>query len=326
MEYSEQLTREKKITEDLLFCKNDFFCMKKSVEDLHEIFSAITLINAYQLNDDAIVLPGGKAISPASAAHCLLEFKRTAVFLRGIFKAISDLIEKEKNVIQVLYAGCGPYSTLLLPLFPFFNSSKLKVTLVDINKISLNSSKKLIASLGLEDFIEDYFLDDLTTFKVDKPYSLVVSETMQSCLENEPQIHIMRNIIPQLKKDTIFIPQEIRVDFYASNFDLFFQKSIYENRDKNIQDKIYLNNFFTINKDNVLDCSLSGVVNNPAGNDIYMDLGLFTFIKVYNDEELRERECSLNIPKRFTFSKDSGSKLKFWLDITGMPKVNCITI
>jgi len=61
------------------------------------------------LNQDKdIMLPSGKAISAAAAAHCLLEMKRTAVFLRGIHKAIlHKLKEKKGSQLRILYAGTG---------------------------------------------------------------------------------------------------------------------------------------------------------------------------------------------------------------------------
>ncbi len=315
----------KKHAETLLFCGEDYLEMKNAVEDLHQIFAFITSIDAYKLDDAHIELKTGKAISPTSAAHCLLEFKRTSVFLRGIYQAINDLKVREKGKIRILYAGCGPYSTLLVPLLSFFSSEEIGITLVDINEVSLNSSRLLIQTLGQDYFIEDYFLADLTAFKLDKAYDLVISETMQSCLENEPQIHIMRNLIPQMQEGAIFIPEEIRVDFYLSDNNKFMEKILYENRDRNIIDKKFLSRFICVNKENACSNSLSATVNIPNDYGTYKNLELFTFITVYGDEVLKERECSLNNPKKFyeLNKKVDAKRISFWLTTEGKPFINC---
>lgn len=91
--------------------------MKQSVDVLYQVFSSITGVTINQLNRDKdIILPSGKAISTAAAAHCLLEMKRTAVFLRGIDKAISlKLSGATTKPVSILYAGTGPYGTLFIP-------------------------------------------------------------------------------------------------------------------------------------------------------------------------------------------------------------------
>ena len=316
----DSISEIKKHAKTLLFCGEDYLDMKNAVEGLHQIFSSITSISAYKLDDDHIELVTGKAISPSSAAHCLLELKRTAVFLRGIYKAITDLKKRTGQRIQVLYAGCGPYSTLIVPLLPILNSEEVGVTLVDINDVSLNSSRLLIQDLRQDDFIEDYFLADLTAFKFDKAYDLVISETMQSCLENEPQIHIMRNLIPQMQKGAVFIPEEIQVDFYLSDNNKFMQKILYENKNKDIVDKKFIGNFICLNKENANSNSFSAIVEIPEDFGSYKDLNLFTFITVYGDELLKERECSLNNPKKFyDLSGTSVPSIKFWLNTDGKP-------
>lgn len=312
----------KELGENLLYCQDNFLIMKQSVEKLHEIFYSITNISAFNFQEPDIELPSGKAISPASAAHCLIEMKRTAVFLRGIYKAIQNKFDKKPGHIRFLYAGCGPYATLILPLLPLLSPENIRFTLVDINKKSLDSAKKLIQELKLNDFVDNYYLEDLTNFKLDKPYDIVLSETMQSCLENEPQVHIMRNIVPQMQEDAIFLPEEINLRFYLNNHSLFMEKILYENRHKNIVDKIFVDDFISVNKQTILNHSFEKIVQVPEDFGNYKDLMIFTFITVYKDEILKERESSLNNPKfYFDLSKDYSPFIKFQLDINGKPKI-----
>jgi hypothetical protein len=104
--------------QNILCCADDYAIMKRAVDELYRVFSTITGVTIDHLNSDKdIVLPSGKAISTAAAAHCLLEMKRTAAFLRGIHKAISlKILESTGGPIRILYPGSGPFGTLVVPL------------------------------------------------------------------------------------------------------------------------------------------------------------------------------------------------------------------
>jgi len=201
-------------TETLISCGNDFQKMKQSVDSLYELFKSITGIDFTKWSDADIHLPSGKAISAEGAAHCLLEFKRTAIFLRGIKQAIDSKVDSNKRQVKILYAGCGPYATLITPLLPYYSADRINVTLLDVNSVSLNSAEKLINEFGLGDYIDQFVLDDAATYKVDRLYDIVISETMQAGLKNEPQVAITQNLIPQCNADAIFIPEQITIDAY----------------------------------------------------------------------------------------------------------------
>ena len=217
MNYTNYFNVIKEASQTLINCKNDFFLMKQSVDSLYEIFKTISGIDCNNLNEGDIILPSGKAISPSAAAHCLLELKRTAIFLRGIKKAIDKKVTSKNGVINILYAGCGPYATLISPLLALYKTDTIKVTLLDINQTSLKAVGNLINELGFENFIDAYILADASDYKINKDYDIVISETMQACLQNEPQLAIMQNLIPQMNENAIFIPQEITIDAYLKN-------------------------------------------------------------------------------------------------------------
>jgi hypothetical protein len=107
-------TTIRKITETLLLNPFDNGAVYNAVYELHGLFSTIAGVTAGDINDEDIYLSSGKAVSPTKAAHCLLEYRRTAVFLRGVYKAILQLKRDFPHErLHILYAGCGPYATLL---------------------------------------------------------------------------------------------------------------------------------------------------------------------------------------------------------------------
>ena len=315
----------KALTKNLLESGDDFLLLKESADSLYRIFSSITGIEVNSLKNDEIILPSGKAISSASAAHCLIEFKRTAVFLRGIYKAIQQKKKGEKQPVQILYAGCGPYATLITPLLSLFQQGDVNVTLIDVNDKSLNSAKTLIEYLGFGAFINDFLLTDAVTFNLDKEYDVIISETMRSCLEGEPLPHILHNLAPQMPGEAIFIPERVTIDAYLTDPDLELARMRWENRDKGIIDKIFIGKIFDLDLQNYDEEKLKGEVVIPEDIGSYFELNLFTTVQVFGDDILKERDCSLTLPKKFyDFQKSKYvEKTSFWLDMTGHPKIDC---
>ena len=81
--------------------------------------------------DDSL-LKDGVAISPEAAAHCVSDTQRTVVFIRAAYAAITAAKQRfTAGPIEILYAGCGPFATLLLPLLTKLNPGELVVHLLD---------------------------------------------------------------------------------------------------------------------------------------------------------------------------------------------------
>ena len=62
----------------------------------------------------------GKGLSPECAGGCILDSVRTARYLQAGKAAIDAALEKFDAPVQVLYAGCGPFAPLMLPLLPLY--------------------------------------------------------------------------------------------------------------------------------------------------------------------------------------------------------------
>jgi len=310
----------KKASYTLIYCKNDFFQMKKAVDILYEIFKTITNIDINDLNNGDILLPSGKAISPSAAAHCLLELRRTAIFLRGIKKAIDNKRKSNTGIINILYAGCGPYATLITPLLALYNANELRITLLDINQKSLEAAEILVNELGFDDSIERYILADASYYKVHKNYDIVISETMQACLKNEPQVTIMQNLIPQMKDKAIFIPQKITINTYLRNPGRWNEE---KKQRFGIESK-FLKKLFSVDWYNLDSDKYKATVNIPENLDDFTELMLHTTIVVYGDEILKANNCSLTMPiKYYEFKEKYARSIKFWYSFLPQPNIKC---
>lgn len=155
---------------------------------------------------------GGLAISPIKAALCAREPLRTITFIRGLCAAIEQA-GRTAHPVRVLYAGCGPFATLALPLMTVFSPEQVQFTLLDIHAASLDGAQRLLADLGLQAHVADYVLADACTIQLDPalPPHVIVSETMNAALRSEPQVAIMRHLAMQAPQ-ALLVPESVTVE------------------------------------------------------------------------------------------------------------------
>ena len=209
-----------KIADELLSHRGDDNRLKAAAVGLYSLCSTVTGIGDYSAHADdshGTRLPSGEAISPKDAARCVLDYSRTSKFLRGLCAAILEARERFPNAaIEILYAGCGPFAPLAIPLTTRFNSAEIQFTLLDVHKRSLDAARRIFQALGKSAFVRDYILCDAASYKNAPPHVIhvVVVEAMQAALEREPQVAITMNLAPQLCPGGIFLPERITVDCY----------------------------------------------------------------------------------------------------------------
>jgi len=165
-------------------------------------------------------LQGGIALSFDHAADCLQDRLRTARFIKGVYQAIQELMLRfPDQKINVLYAGCGPFATILLPVLPLFKVDQLQVTLIDIHFESVKFVKELFLTLNLSSFAESIAVQDAISYRHSSPdLHMVITETMFHALLTEPQVAITANLAPQLAEGGIFIPEEVSVEVQVTSF------------------------------------------------------------------------------------------------------------
>ena len=169
--------------------------------------------------DDAL-LDNGVAINPQAAAHCVVDYARSVAFIRGVFAALDTLkLRFPGSSLEILYAGCGPFATLLLPLLGKFLPGELKLYLLDVHQRSLDSVQLLLMEFGLCAHSVQTIKADACTYTHPGKLHLVIAETMQKSLEQEPQFAVTANLAPQLCPMGVFIPQRIEVSLCLADLD-----------------------------------------------------------------------------------------------------------
>lgn len=167
-------------------------------------------------------LEGGLALSPHHAALCLEDYIRTARFIKGVDQACKDLVKQfPDQTINVLYAGCGPYGTIFLPLLSLYDSKVFDVTLLDYSSYSIKQVEQLISKIKMDDFqIKTQVGDAIKyTYDTEKNLHLLITETMFQGLLREPQVAVTANLAPQICTGGILIPEEIEIYLCSGKYD-----------------------------------------------------------------------------------------------------------
>jgi hypothetical protein len=266
------------------------------LHEFYPVYSELSGISAGDITDADIMLPTGKAVSPVQAAHCLLEFQRTAVFVRSIYRAVLQLkTDFPSEVIRILYAGCGPYATLLTPLVTLFSPLKVTFTFLDINEISLEAVKRMYERANLTAYVKEYVCADAAVYQISdgSTIHLAVSETMQQALVKEAQVAIMQNLIPQLSQKALFVPMKITVSAQLQNGQeeqIAFETAGMAPR------RVVLGDVYSIGREDY-EPPQPVTFNIPEQLMGFTTLFLHTRIQTFGDEVLTDYQCSLTSPK-----------------------------
>lgn len=156
-------------------------------------------------------LPTGKAISPVQAALCAREPYRSAAFIQGLAQAVRERLPDGRPV-RVLYAGCGPFALLALPLMAVLSHRQVQFTILEVHVDALVYARELIAQLGLSAHVAEFVCADAACYRIRAGAvpDVIVSETMNAALGKEPQVGIMRNLYAQAPAATL-LPAAVAV-------------------------------------------------------------------------------------------------------------------
>lgn len=214
---NENHARLRQLTEALLLLDHPGQ-LRAAAVDLHALCSELAGLEdstVDPLDTTPTLLAAGLAIGPLGAARCTLDYARTAKFLRGVQRAVQVAQKRfPAQPVEILYAGCGPFAPLALPLMTLFTADEVQFTLLDIHQRSLDAARRLVSTFGFDAWVREFVEADATTYRhpVAHPLHIVITETMQRALTKEPQVAVTLNLAPQLSHGGLFIPERITVD------------------------------------------------------------------------------------------------------------------
>lgn len=286
---------------------------KSGLDEIYNHFQKITSITGFDSrieNLAAVPTAKGKALGLNYAAQCLLDYKRTLKFIKAIVSAITEkLNENPEKGVRVFYAGCGPYATFLTLIAPLFQVNQVQFSLLEINKNSVTSAKKLIDSLDLTDYLIEFYIGDAVTFKVpdSDSYDIVISETLDALLYRECYVPILVNLLPQFRNDILLLPNNVLIDLsFSSSSD-----------SKSEVKEFKMGNVFNV-REAISNFPISEIIpaqfpdKNIDLTDVNLDkfemLILDTRVQVYQDIWLERNESSLTIPFESIMEKPNDSK------------------
>lgn len=308
----------------LLESESDVESLRAATE-LHDLFSGIVSLSGdlSSIDQTETQLSEGKALSPNAAALCILDYMRTRSFLRGVRAAV---VESQRRfpgqTIHILYAGCGPFAPLVLPLTTRFSSNQLQFTLLDIHERSLDAVRQIVESLGLSSYVRDYVQCDAAFHQPrEREPHIILIETMQKALEKEPQVAVTRNLIPHLRNGGILLPEMITLSACLGDASKEVVTTSTDSSDANhhIQrrDRIELGTLFELTAESAKEtwfeypdkgsgatlCSTPVMIRVPDIPIEARDMLILTNITVFDSIVLRDYESGLTYP---TVLFDSG--------------------
>ncbi|MGB0720807.1 MAG: aspartyl/asparaginyl beta-hydroxylase domain-containing protein [Gammaproteobacteria bacterium] len=264
---------------------------------------------------------GGRAISPREAARCLREYARTTRFMRAVHAAIGQARQRFPGErIEVLYAGCGPFAPLVLPLAHHWAADEVRYTLLDIHARSLAAAGRIAAHLGLETRCLHFVQTDASTYRIEGPRPhILVTETMTQGLQTETQVAICRNLVPRIHPDGFLIPE--RIDLIARLHQRIERPPSHDGADSTAVREHDLGPVMRLDKGNADrggECFTIAWPERPPRGCTPM---LHTHITVFGDIHLGDRDCSLNLPIVLPMPDEEliGARIRYDYTLTPKP-------
>ncbi|MFY0631566.1 MAG: phytanoyl-CoA dioxygenase [Flavobacteriaceae bacterium] len=301
---------------------------KKIVSDINDHF--LKIIGITERIEDIDHLAGtptktGIALSFNHAADCLLDYIRTEKFLKGFVSAIKNKQEEHPNeTIQIFYAGCGPLAPFVTLVAPLFTPEEVQFSLLEINNKSLRAAKKLIKGLGLTEYIQNYYLADAITFDIPNPEKIHIlfSETLDALLHRECYVPILWNLLPQIPKETLVIPENVQIKV---NYKKEGQKEGEETFGKVVFDTRKA--LAEVEKTDTLPEKLLPTFLSLEDAEQYFSIVVDTEVQIYEDIILTRSESSLTLAIEIPIQKPITHKgVDFVYHLTPTPSLKLVMV
>ncbi len=278
-------------------------------------------------------LPTGRAISPLSAARCLRDFRRTAVFLQAMDAALRAAFERfPGETIHVLEAGCGPLAPLALPFALRYSPEKVMFTLLELHPAALEAAQRIADELGLLRSIRAFVANEATSVRFaekERPH-VIACEMLQAALTSEPQVAATLNLAPQLRAGGFYLPEQVDVDAVLFDWGAHLRAITKHSGDAALaaQAITELGNAFSLQAHALDKLDLRGpgrlaaaTIHVPSHDSMRRRPHLFTRISVFREHRLIEFESDVTQPQRVKYPSAlaRGGNVSFTYEVAKEP-------
>lgn len=136
--------------------------------------------------------------------------ERTRKFCQGVSEATRDLLRSRKGIVHVVDAGSGPFG--IMGIVAAMQNPRVHVTMIELSEAAIATSSSIVKNLGLEDRVK-VVKADAKKFVPFYQIDLLISETMDAGLFNEPVLDIVRHLKKYVRQDGIVIPEYVELEF-----------------------------------------------------------------------------------------------------------------
>ncbi len=173
-------------------------------------------------------------LAPEGSIACLRDEVRTKFFLLAIREAIKGMVSEGKEVIEVCDAGTGAFP--VMALYAALCSDRVRCTALELNPHSAKAARQIIEAFGLENRIDLHETNAITfTPDPDRPIDVLVSETMNVALTDEPMVDIMKNLRPHVRDGGVILPSRVDVKAAIVSREEYLQPTQYARPGRLIQ-------------------------------------------------------------------------------------------
>jgi len=257
---------------------------------------------------------------------------RTRQFVRGINEAIKEKM-KTKKPLHILYAGTGPFATLILPIIFKYSTQEIKYTFLEINPLSFNILQNVMSKIGLANYDITLVNSDATQYKIDPENEpdIIVSETMQNALAKEQQVPLFLNLMSQVKNDVLFIPEKIELFIGLKKAGIPIEKlqRKHYHKERSVFDvsRAALFPSGKSKKDIAKEVSFAKkqTIIEPEKLKEFDRIAIITEIQVYKDEKIRLNDSGLTTPifiKEIPENLQSSITIDTEYTISAVPNLN----
>ena len=172
---------------------------------------------------------------------------------------------------------------------------------MDVNEKTLEYLVKVLKALDIQDYVENIICGDATQYQIENPkeIDILVSETMQHGLVKEQQVPIMMNLVSQLNKDAVVIPNNIQLNLAlkssSANFIMEWNNDLMYKQLTHLWD--FTPEFIHASNTDQKTFELCQNIDFSNQDETYDKLVVLTNIQVYKDSWIERDISGLTIPK-----------------------------